>query len=68
MGALEKAACKGTSEAGWRAIAGYVRRYPSADNIEEAEDKKDKITTEVQDTPGTFESGSVSAMGPEVIT
>ena len=39
VGALEMTARKGTSE------AGYVRDYPTAEDIKEAEDREGKITT-----------------------
>ena len=45
VGALKRAARQGTFEAGWRAIAGQIRDYPTAEDIKEAEDKEDEVTT-----------------------
>ena len=66
--AWTKSARRGTSEAGWRAITGYTRDYPSVKDIEEAEDREDKITTKVKDALGTLKSGLVSEIGPKVFT
>ena len=52
----------------WRSIAGHTRDYPTAEDIKEAKDREDKVTTEAQDALSTLKTDSLTVIRPNVIT